>query len=945
MSSVSPRRPSNMDPEWSSRMRVLSNKSQVLPGPSPPRRPTLPSRTTSAPAGGLYRLEGWIAAAETANGTNPASIEEIESQSPGLGCEKIRPRNVSHCNGEVVQSKPEPPLFNIAVVGTRGVGKSTFIQCALDLKRLPDSRSSTKRMCFEGAIYAVSLLEVTAQEISFDDDRHIIWPRSVGKKELPVFDGVLVLYDATNPNSILESSRLIGALDRSTLPFLLVACKCDVSQVFCRSDPATIEQAENTLRRYESQGTSSDSPRTQKRCISLILRSIISQTIDIARLHQSGDSCHSTNPTSQSQPQTRLAKDGSEIAKSTSAVGHREAVIPDRNVDGTGSNRAPNDDKASNFTVASNVPTARYGRSNSNPVRPKTPPSGTRLNTRRPSPIVTDISPRRQNPLRTTWRYSAGCDAFSSFLNMEEEADDPESRPTSFRPTKNRQDDHASSDSGATFDELVDRLVSLPMSKQDSKFATVFLCLYRKFAPPARLLNALISHFDKTERSTVAQLTRTADQLRLLNIVGQWVAEYPGDFSYPKTRKRLQDFVSALEKNHIYIYAANEICSHLEVEVKEDEQGWPFSDGDDEEADSNETFLNTSARSSPSLLISRTSSTAADDTFLNMSSLDLSEDAPDMQSAHSGTFSNPSSTGRSGSILTQSSSTLVALEAAQREALAFELTQRHLLTKLQWRQFMDIPEDDFPRELTRIDRIMYSSFKPRDLVRHVTIAGEEKDKIKSLENVNRMIKQFNHLAFFVASMVLLRDKPKHRARALEKFINIAQKLRRQNNYNSLGAVIAGINGTPVQRLTQTRELIPPLVQKEFMRLIILMGTQKGHFAYRLAWENSLGERIPFLPLHRRDLVSAEEGNKTFVGDSKDRINWKKFEVMGDVILGIQRSQRTPHAYIPRNEEVLQLVLDTKPMHNEEDLYARSMQLEPSVPGIDYGRKKFGWLRA
>jgi hypothetical protein len=69
---------------------------------------------------------------------------------------------------------------------------------------------------------------------------------------------------------------------------------------------------------------------------------------------------------------------------------------------------------------------------------------------------------------------------------------------------------------------------------------------------------------------------------------------------------------------------------------------------------------------------------------------------------------------------------------------------------------------------------MYSSFKPRDLVRHVTIAGEEKDKIKSLENVNRMIKQFNHLAFFVASMVLLRDKPKHRARALEKFINIAQ---------------------------------------------------------------------------------------------------------------------------------------------------------------------------
>lgn len=101
-----------------------------------------------------------------------------------------------------------------------------------------------------------------------------------------------------------------------------------------------------------------------------------------------------------------------------------------------------------------------------------------------------------------------------------------------------------------------------------------------------------------------------------------------------------------------------------------------------------------------------------------------------------------------------------------------------------------------------------------------------------------------------------------------------------------------------------------------MRLLILMGTQKSHFAYRLAWENSFGERIPFLPLHRRDLVSAEEGNKTFIGDNKDRINWKKFEIMGDVVLEIQRSQRTPYPYIQKNEEVQRLVLDTK-MRDEE----------------------------
>lgn len=88
-----------------------------------------------------------------------------------------------------------------------------------------------------------------------------------------------------------------------------------------------------------------------------------------------------------------------------------------------------------------------------------------------------------------------------------------------------------------------------------------------------------------------------------------------------------------------------------------------------------------------------------------------------------------------------------------------------------------------------------------------------------------------------------------------------------------------------------------------------MGTQKSHFAYRLAWENTSSERIPFLPLHRRDLVSAEEGNKTFVGGAGRLINWKKFEVMGEVIVGIQKSQATPYPNVARNEEIQRLILE------------------------------------
>jgi hypothetical protein len=137
--------------------------------------------------------------------------------------------------------------------------------------------------------------------------------------------------------------------------------------------------------------------------------------------------------------------------------------------------------------------------------------------------------------------------------------------------------------------------------------------------------------------------------------------------------------------------------------------------------------------------------------------------------------------------------------------------------------------------------------------------------------------------------------------------------------------------------------------RDFRRLELLMHTQKSHFAYRLAWENSSGERIPYLPLHRRDLVSAAEGNSTFVGDrksdisvnqvhpgtavftgraeskecppggvtGKERINWRKFEIMGEVIVGVQRAQGTPYPTFAKNEDVRTLLLDVKLVKDDD----------------------------
>ncbi|CRK43690.1 hypothetical protein BN1723_005797 [Verticillium longisporum] len=207
-----------------------------------------------------------------------------------------------------------------------------------------------------------------------------------------------------------------------------------------------------------------------------------------------------------------------------------------------------------------------------------------------------------------------------------------------------------------------------------------------------------------------------------------------------------------------------------------------------------------------------------------------------------------------------------------------------------------------------------------------------------------MINHFNHVAKWAANLILLRDKPKHRAQMLEKFMAVAGKLRRMNNYSGLAAVLAGINGTAVHRLAQTWALVPPDRKRAFAKLGILMGTQKSHFAYRLAWENSPLPRIPYIPLHRRDLVSAEEGSKTFIGTDNDRINWKKFEVLGEILLPIMKSQSTAYPNLTKLESARELILDCRMPTDDEEIYQRSVQVESTTGGpSDLSKKKFPWF--
>lgn len=486
----------------------------------------------------------------------------------------------------------------------------------------------------------------------------------------------------------------------------------------------------------------------------------------------------------------------------------------------------------------------------------------------------------------------------------------------------------SSKEPGVTFSDLVDRLLAPRLSKHDANFSDVFLCLYRKFAAPGDLFSAILARLDRVrDDKTAHYLSRTATQLRIIEVVARWVSLYPGDFARPATRRNLEEFVKHLSTEPIFAIAAQQMRRNLHFNVVEDDDtGWANAD-DHSDAMASQ------------ILQKETDELA---TGINTLSFEEEDSRPS-----EGSGSNRDS-GVGGQFATHS------YDLYDREAALLDPTDHLPMNKFRYNIFMEVPVDDVADEITRIDWVMFSSIRIRDFVRHVSLSGKEKERcnLKSLRNVDRMTNHFNHLAAWVANMILLRDKPKHRAAMLEKFMLVSLKLRQMNNYNGLAAVVAGVTNTSISRLAQTMNLVTNDVRKRFARLGILMGTQKSHFAYRLAWENSPLPRIPFVPLHRRDLVSAEEGSKTFVGSGGDRINWRKFEVLGEVLLPIMKSQGTQYPNLSKHDTVREMILGCRMPADDEaspdgsTVEERLTDKTGALPTQRAGRERPSWrLRA
>jgi GTPase SAR1 family protein len=102
------------------------------------------------------------------------------------------------------------PEINLIVLGASQVGKSSFIQCSMELPTPTTASVVARKMLVDGNPYLVRLVEMSIKDVKTEADDVIVWPEKLGDSRVPRVDGVLSLYDVGDKASFEDVPELLS---------------------------------------------------------------------------------------------------------------------------------------------------------------------------------------------------------------------------------------------------------------------------------------------------------------------------------------------------------------------------------------------------------------------------------------------------------------------------------------------------------------------------------------------------------------------------------------------------------------------------------------------------------------------------------------------------------------------------------------------------------------
>uniref|UniRef100_A0AAZ3PKY1 Uncharacterized protein n=1 Tax=Oncorhynchus tshawytscha TaxID=74940 RepID=A0AAZ3PKY1_ONCTS len=255
------------------------------------------------------------------------------------------------------------------------------------------------------------------------------------------------------------------------------------------------------------------------------------------------------------------------------------------------------------------------------------------------------------------------------------------------------------------------------------------------------------------------------------------------------------------------------------------------------------------------------------------------------------------------------------------------------------RDMLSICNDPFTmaQQLTHIELERLSNIEPEEFIQ----AFEKKDLLdndkscfsdqKKASSLEAYVQWFNRLSFLVATEICMPVKKKQRARVMEFFIDVARECFNIGNFNSLMAIISGMNMSPVSRLKKTWSKVKT---DKFDILEHQMDPSGNFYNYRTALRgatqrsrtaNSTREKIviPFFSLLIKDIYFLNEGCSNRMQNG--HVNFEKFWEMAKRVSEFMVWKKVECPF-EKDRKILQYLL-TAPVFSEDTLYLASYESE------------------
>ncbi|MCI4395014.1 hypothetical protein PGIGA_G00175630 [Pangasianodon gigas] len=196
---------------------------------------------------------------------------------------------------------------------------------------------------------------------------------------------------------------------------------------------------------------------------------------------------------------------------------------------------------------------------------------------------------------------------------------------------------------------------------------------------------------------------------------------------------------------------------------------------------------------------------------------------------------------------------------------------------------LSLSSTEIANQLSARNYLLFASIEPTDYITDLFKLRPHEPPV-NLRNFEDLV---NQETFWVATEIVREPNQAKRMKIIKHFIKVALHCRDCKNFNSMFAIISGLNLAPVSRLRATWERLPAKYEKLLAELQEVFDPSRNMAKYRnlLNKHNLQPPIIPLFPVIKKDLTFLHEGNDSKVDGL---VNFEKLRMIAREIRHVVR---------------------------------------------------------